>query len=928
MSRLVRVVNRSVHVLIIEDSETDAALIEWELGQAGLHPITRRVQTESELLAAMDEMDWDVVICDYRLPQFSAPAALEIVKARGMDVPFLVISGSIGEDTAVEMMRSGAQDYLMKGNLARLGPAVERELRDAASRLRHRREAEQLTEARALYEAAAIHMTDGLMIVDPSDRVVFLNPRMEELKGMPAVEAVGRSLWDVTAHFETRTLHPEETGRLSRAARDAALTGTTSTFECRVSGDQPRDLVVFAFPIRGPEGQILGHGRLARDVTREREVDRLKNDFVSMVSHELRTPMNGVIAMTDLLLESPLDEDQRECAEIIRDSGSALVAIVNDILDVSHFQAGSVELEHIELDVRSVVERVVDLLLAPARQKGVELVGLVDRAVPEVLYGDPGRLLQVLTNLVGNAVKFTKEGDVSVQVRVAEDLPGDVVLRCEVVDTGIGTEAHTVARLFEPFSQGDSSVTRRYGGTGLGLAICKRIVDAWGGEIGVSTEPGVGSTFWFTIRLKKPTAAVEPRLSPSMRDLRVLVLDPHSTRRTALVELLAGWGVGVEASEDADAAIEALETSGPGRQFAVVLMTSPPGGVEANAFVGRLKGVCGSEAPPIVQLTASLHAVQSAGDSAWPTLSSPPHQSQLLELLAALVDRRPDALRRLAAKKPAVARLAPSRPVAKNAPRVLVVDDSEVNRRVAERMLARLGYRTESGDSGMVALNLLAVGQYAAVLMDCRMPDMDGFTATAEIRREERGLRRTPIIAMTANSQRGDRERCLAAGMDDYLQKPVQMADMERLLTHWISASPADALVRLKVADGGSAESVLDADILAQLQAFEEPGEASLLTELLVAFRGSAPGHVARLKSALAAGDASAFEDAAHVLKGSAATLGAARLRIAAYDLELRGRDHNLEHADVHLTALEAAFTEALEALSQEDLRCKQELAA
>jgi PAS domain S-box-containing protein len=380
------------------------------------------------MTAALDEVAWDVVICDYRLPLFSAPAALELVSARGLDVPFIVISGSIGEDMAVEMMRSGAHDYLMKNNLARLGPAVERELRDAASRLERRREADQLTESRALYEAAAIHMTDGLMIVDPLDRVVFLNPRMEELKCLPAAEAVGRSLWYVEDHFHALTLQPDETRRLSKAARDAALVGTTSTFELRFGGDQPRDLVVFAFPIRGPNGQILGHGRLARDVTREREVERLKDDFLSMVSHELRTPMNGVIAMTELLLESELDADQRECAEIVRDSGSALVAIVNDILDVSHLKAGRLQLEHVEVDVRTVVEQVIDLQVGPARQKGVELVGLVDRAVPQLLYGDPGRLLQVLTNLVDNAVKFTKKGDASVQIRLAEDLHGEVVL--------------------------------------------------------------------------------------------------------------------------------------------------------------------------------------------------------------------------------------------------------------------------------------------------------------------------------------------------------------------------------------------------------------------------------------------------------------------------------------------------------------------
>jgi CheY-like chemotaxis protein len=259
---------------------------------------------------------------------------------------------------------------------------------------------------------------------------------------------------------------------------------------------------------------------------------------------------------------------------------------------------------------------------------------------------------------------------------------------------------------------------------------------------------------------------------------------------------------------------------------------------------------------------------------------------------------------------------------------VLVVDDSEVNRRVAERMLARLGYRTQSAESGLVALNLLSLGRYAAVLMDCRMPDMDGFTATAEIRLEEEGLRRTPIIAMTANAQRGDRERCLAAGMDDYLPKPLQMAEMERILKHWISATPAEPLGRPASLDGRVVDTVLDADVLAELHALEEPGEPSLLTELIEAFRGSAPGHVVHIEAALAAGDATAFGDAAHALKGSAAALGAARLRNAAFELELRGRDNNLVNAAAQVGALDAILTEAIEALSREDARSRQELIA
>jgi two-component system sensor histidine kinase/response regulator len=923
-----------VNVLIVDDEPRNVLALQAALAKVDCRLV--EANSGADALKCVLAQDFAVIVLDIHMPVMDGFETASLIHARERShlTPIMFLTADDRRGARVlKGYRLGAVDYLYKPfdpHILRAKVAVYVELfRKTAALEQRTKELTQLTETLALYEAAAINLTDGLMIVDPADRVLFLNPRMAELKSVPAEEALGHSLWDVEDHFNTRTSHPEETRRQSKAARDAALAGATFTFDLQLTGDQPRELVVLAFPIRGPGGQILGHGRLARDVTREREVDRLKDDFLSMVSHELRTPMNGVIAMTDLLLDSQLDADQRECTEIIRDSGTALVAIVNDILDASHLKAGRLELEHAAVDVRAVVEQVVDVLVGPARNKGVELVGLVDRAIPQLLYGDAGRLHQVLNNLVGNAVKFTKRGDVSVQVRVVDDIHDDVVLRCEVIDTGIGAEPHTIAELFEPFIQADSSVTRRYGGTGLGLAICKQLVDAWGGEIGATTEPGFGSTFWFTVRLEKPDAQVESPLTRSMRDVRVLILDAHPIRRAALHELLASWGVGVQDSGDVDDTVRQVEAAGPGQQFGVVLMTSLPSGVDANALTARLRDVCGGEPPPVVQLTSFAHLLPAPAEGAWPMLSSPPHRSQIHDLLAALVDHKPDSLRKVVSRGSPAQRAGSTTLVAQDAPRVLVIDDSEVNRRVAARMLGRLGYRTESGDSGMVAINLLALGRYAAVLMDCRMPEMDGFTATAEIRREESGIRRTPIIAMTANAEHGSRKLCVAAGMDDYLSKPVQMDELKRVLEHWISAAPTENVGAWSdvAITAGSTNCVLDPAVVAQLRALEEPGEPSLLTELIEAFRGSVPGHLARMKAALAAGDATALGDAAHALKGAAATLGAERLRSAAYNLELRGRDRNLVDLEALLSGLESTCTEAIEALTQEDTRSKEQVA-
>jgi two-component system, sensor histidine kinase and response regulator len=922
-----------VSVLIVDDEPRNVLALEAALASVDCRLV--KACSGLDALKCVLAQDFAVIVLDIHMPVMDGFETASLIRARQRShlTPIMFLTADDRRGAPVlQGYRLGAVDYLYKPfdpDILRAKVEIYVELfrKTAAVELRTK-ELTQLTETLSLYEAAAINMTDGLMIVDPSDRVLFLNPRMAELKCVPADQALGHSLWDVEDHFHTRTSHPDETRRQSKAARDAALAGTTFTFDLQLTGDQPRELIVFAFPIRGPSGQILGHGRLARDVTREREVDRLKADFLSMMSHELRTPMNGVIAMTDLLLDSQLDADQRECAEIIRDSGSALVAIVNDILDASHLKAGRLELEHVEVDVRALVEQVVDVLVGPARNKGVEVVGLVDRAVPNLLYGDPRRLHQVLSNLVGNAVKFTKRGDVSVQIRVVDDIHDEVLLRCEVVDTGIGAAPDTIAELFEPFIQADSSVTRRYGGTGLGLAICKQLVDAWGGEIGANTEPGLGSTFWFTVRLGKAVAQVDSPLTRSMHNLRVLILDAHPIRRAALHELLANWGVDVQDSDDVDDTVRQVEASGVGQQFAVVFMTSLRGGVEAGALAARLQGISGVEPPPVVQLKPFAHLLPAPAEGAWPMLSSPPHRTQIYDLLAALVDRKPDSLRKITSRESRVPRAASTTLVAHDAPRVLVIDDSEVNRRVAERMLSRLGYRTENGDSGLVAINLLALGRYAAVLMDCRMPDMDGFTATAEIRREESGIRRTPIIAMTANAEHGSRKLCAAAGMDDYLSKPVQMDELKRVLAHWISASPTETVASHSVAmKSGGTNGVLDSEVVANLRALEEPGEPSLLTELIEAFRGSVPGHLARLKAALAAGDPTALGDAAHALKGGAATLGAERLRSAAYALELRGRDRNLVDVEVLLSALESTCSEAIEALAQEDARSKEEVA-
>ena len=510
-------------------------------------------------------------------------------------------------------------------------------------------------------------------------------------------------------------------------------------------------------------------------LTERRAVERAKEEFVSIVSHELRTPMNGVVAMADLLLDTKLSSRQREFAETIRDSGQTLVTIVDDILDLGRLKDGNFELEHIGFDVRHLVERVVDLLASPARRNRVELTVSIDADVPAMLYGDPARFRQVLTNLIGNAVKFTQQrGQVKVHVGVHAANETEVTLRCAVADTGIGIAAKQRERLFEPFYQADSSVTRRYGGTGLGLTVSKRVVEAFGGQIGVDSEAGHGSTFWFTLPLKTGPAAVE-----------------H-----------------------------------PSAEMAGTAQATPP------------------------RVTAP----------------------------------------------------------------VLIVDDQEVNRCVAELMLTHLGYPSLSVDGGAAALEALERSAYAAVLMDCRMPDIDGFAATAEVRRreQERNLPRTPIIALTAHVQPGDRERCMHSGMDDYIAKPVQLVELQRVLALWIPGNTSDSVRHRFQSAVVSPAAVLDTAVLEQIRELEEnPAENRLLGEMVQAFRATATLQLDRLRQAIDASNAEVIRDAAHALKGSAAALGAKHVAATAWDWERHGA------APHQLPVLVNAVEEALQAMDQ-----------
>ncbi|EPY03375.1 response regulator [Magnetospirillum fulvum] len=703
---------------------------------------------------------------------------------------------------------------------------------------------------------------EGIVVTDSEGRIVTANAGFTAITGYSRPEVIGQS----TAILRSGRHGAEFYQALwDKLRREGVWRG--EIWNRRKSGEiYPQLLSISALRKRGDV--VTHYIGVSSDITELHQArlqaeagNQAKSEFLATMSHEIRTPMNGVIGMTGLLLDTRLTEEQRIFAQTIRDSSESLLSVINDILDFSKMEAGKLDFEETAFEIRPLLEGVIDILSPRVRGRDIDLTCLIPPGACGVFRGDPGRLRQVLLNLVGNAVKFTERGTISIVVAVSDAADGRTLLTATVADSGIGIPDSAKPQLFDTFTQADASMARRFGGSGLGLAICKRIVDWMGGEIGFDSREGEGSTFWFTVPLRRSDELPSEAASGIELDgARILVVDDIPTNRDILRQQLEGWGALVTAFGSAPAAIEAVRNDvAAGDRFDVAILDHLMPEMSGLDLAVLLRNDPATASLPVVMATsADLSAVRPQMERLRidEILVKPVRQSALLNAVLRCLGRLPPDTAQT---------IVPTTdfPITTHPLRILVAEDNAINQQVAVGLLAKLGHRADIADDGAEAIERVMAGEYDLVMMDMQMPRIDGLEATRQIRALPSPKAKVTIIAMTANAMEGDRTTCLDAGMDDYISKPIDLRRLIDMLTKWSD--------RARTGRDDRTEALVDLAAMSDLR--NALGVASFQS-LLDRFWSTLPASLEQLRLAATSGDPATLNSTAHALAGAAGNLG------------------------------------------------------
>ena len=770
---------------------------------------------------------------------------------------------------------------------------------------------------------------------------VWWNEGIKTVFGYPTDEvAHDGAWWDLH-------IHTEDHDRILGGMHEVIKSGEqfwSAEYRYRRADGTYADVYDRAYVIRDPNGKPVRMIGAMMDITERKRVEkelaqardqalesaRLKSQFVANISHEVRTPLNGIVGMTVLLQDSELSPDQRDYLGTIQASSEALLGIINDILDFSKMEAGKLHFETLEFDLRSTVESTLELLADRAQSKHVELVSLINTDVPIRLRGDPGRLRQVITNILVNAIKFTERGEVVVRVIRESESDAHADLCFTVSDSGIGIPEDALPYLFQAFSQADGSTTRKYGGTGLGLAISKQLVEMMGGQIGVESTPGRGSTFWFTVRLEKPPSAQpapEP-YPPSFVGLRVLVADDNEPSRRLLIQHSATLGLRMETVATGHEALRVLqEAARVGPPFALAILDMQMPDVDGLALARTIKADPGISSTRLLMMTAKgprndTATLRAAGVGAF--LVKPIRQKHLIDCLNSVLSEPSQHETRfwLDQKVTPGRTPLPSRPPTERPIHVLVAEDNPINQRVAVALLEKLGYQAQAVATGKEVLKALEKVAYEVILMDCQLPELDGFETTREIRRREQqnpspDARRVHIIAMTAYALRGAREECLASGMDDYISKPVHIDALVEALQRAIHPAIASPAPQTATLEPSPSPAPIDPATLDMLRALREPDKPDPVKELIEMFLRDAPRHLDEMELTIVRYEATHLAACAHSFRGCCSAVGAWQMALLCGEIEDLAQSGGIQISTNALRRLREEFSRVATALQE-----------